>query len=142
VGGWTTPEVKRIICGLDGDVRAEWDDVWWSSAGVYAWHRPWCCLALVLCTMLAILAWYWLPCLSPGMPASRPLRLPTTSTQTSSCSWVLPMSASPTTHPRTLLMHTRSHFPISTSSIHLQTHSYHHPHSTHCRISRLLPLVC
>src|SRR6266581_7193074 len=66
------------------------------GAGVFAWHRPWYRLTLILCTVLAILASHWLRCLAPGMPAFRPLHPPTTSTQTSSRSWVWPMFASPT----------------------------------------------
>jgi len=139
-----TATFRSIFCK-----HLAWDAAWkkeqrgcQQGTGVYAWHRPWCHLALILCTVLAILAWHWLPCLAPGMPASRPLCPPTTSTQTSSHSWVLPMSALPTTHLRMLLMHTRSRFPISMLSIHLQTHDYHHLHLTHCRISRPPLLVC
>jgi len=50
---------------------------------VYAWHRPWYRLTLVLCIALAILASHRLRCLAPGMPTSCPPHPPTTSTQTS-----------------------------------------------------------
>ena len=144
IDGTVTSTFRSIFCKY-----LAWDAAWkeeqrgcQQGAGVYTWHQPWYRLALVLCTALAILASHRLRCLAPGMPASLLFRPPTTGTQTSSRSWVRPASASPTTHPHMLLTRTHSRTPISTLSTHLRMHDYHHPHSTPCRISRPLPLVC